>query len=103
MSLLPQVVRAALEFHHRHLAALAVADHGGGDLAARNERLAELDLGPLPDEQHLVELDRGARLGIQFLDAQHPVLGHAILLSTGGDHCVHKLESRVLTKGRAFY
>src|SRR5579885_1351665 len=78
------------EFHDRYLGALAVANHGGHHLAPREQRIAELHVGALADEQYLAELDRGAGLRVELLDAQHAVFGDAILLSAGGDDCVHR-------------
>src|SRR6185312_1480636 len=89
MVLLPQIVLAAAELHDRHLRTLAVTNHGRDDLPALQQRLAELDAGALADEQNLAELDRCAGFRVQFLDAQHLVLGHTILLAAGGDGCVH--------------
>src|SRR6476659_9570081 len=63
MRALPQVVLAAAELHDDLLVALAVRLHGGRDLAARDEWRADLDIGALPHEQHLVELDGAARFG----------------------------------------
>ena len=44
------------------------------DLAALEERRAELHVGALAHQQHLAELDRGAGLRIQLFDAQNAVL-----------------------------
>src|SRR5260370_31383491 len=82
--LLPQVMRAALELDDRHLGALAVAHDGGEHLAPLEGRLAELDVRALPDQQHFAELDRGARLGVELLDAQHAILRHPLLLAARG-------------------
>src|SRR6185312_7483879 len=90
--LLAQVVLAPAELDHRYLGALAVANHGGDHFAPHDQRITELDAGTLADEQDLAELDRGAGLGVELLDTQHAVFGDAILLSAGGDHCVHRLE-----------
>src|SRR6185437_5529932 len=102
--LLPQVVLAPPELHDRYLGALAMANHGGEHLAPGNHRTAELHVGALTDQQYLAELHRGAGLRVELLDAQHAVFGDAILLSAGGDDCVHRLEGNGgLEKGRAFY
>src|SRR5579885_135212 len=90
VTLLPQVMLAASELHHGYLGALAVANHGGDHFAPRNQRVAELHVGAFAHEQYLAELDRGAGLGVELLDAQHTVFADAILLSAGGDHCVHR-------------
>ena len=60
------------------------------DLAALQERRAKLDVGTLAQEQHLAELDGGARLGVQFFDAQRGVFRDPVLLTTGGDDRVHE-------------
>src|SRR5579863_389258 len=87
--LLPQVVRAALELHHRHFRAPAVAHDGREHLAALERGTADLDLGPLADQEHFAKFDGGAGLRVELLDAQHAILGHSILLAARGDDCVH--------------
>src|SRR5262245_41858203 len=90
MVLPAQVVLAAAEFDDRHLLALAVANDRGDDLAALEQRGAELHIGAIAHEQDLTELHRGAWLGIQLFDAQRGVLGNPVLLTTGGDDRVHE-------------
>jgi len=90
MVLTAQVVLAPAEFHDRDLLALAVTHDRGDDLAAREEGRAQLDVGALTQEQHLAELDGGARLGVQFFDAQRGVFRDPVLLTTGGDDRVHE-------------
>src|SRR5580704_8319981 len=48
MVLLPQVMGAALELHHRHFGALAMTHHGGEHLAAFQGRRADPDVAPHP-------------------------------------------------------
>src|SRR3569833_168625 len=86
---LPQVVLAASEFNDADLGGLAVADHGSHNLATLQKRLAQLDVGALAYEQHFAEIHGCARLGIQLLYTEKSVLGDTILLSAGGDDCVH--------------
>src|ERR1700742_1473437 len=88
---LPQVMLAAAELDDADLGALAVADHGRDDLAALQEGLAQLHVGALTYEQHLTEFHGGARLGIELLDSEKAVFGDTILLSAGGDDCVHRV------------
>ncbi len=90
MVLATQIVLAPAELHDRYLLALAVADDRGGHLAALEQRGAQLHVGAVAHEQHLAELDRGAWLGIQLLDAQRGVFGNPVLLTTGGDDRVHE-------------
>src|SRR5882724_3043943 len=89
VSLLPQIVLTAAELHHAHLGALTVANHGGHDLAALQEGLAQGHIGTLPYQQHFAELDGCARLSVELLDAKDTVFRDPILLSAGGDDCVH--------------
>src|SRR6516162_5652541 len=69
--LLPQVVRAALELHDRYLGALPMAHNRGEHLAALERGLPHFHVRALADQQDLSELDRGAGLGVELLDAQH--------------------------------
>src|SRR6185503_4231502 len=79
---LPQVVLAAAEFDDAHLVALAVALHGRDDFTAAQERRADLDAVALPDQQHLVEFDVGARLGGELFHAKDRAFADSILLAT---------------------
>src|SRR3979490_1980920 len=89
VSLLPQIVLAAAELHDAHLGALALANHGGEPLAALQKGLAQGHIGSLAYQQHFAEFDGRARLGIELFDAKDTVLGDPILLSAGGNDCVH--------------
>ena len=62
------------------------------------------EIRALADEQHFAELDRSAGLGVELLDAQHPILRHPILLAARGDDRVH-IGGVAMSqlKGRAFY
>src|SRR5580658_779000 len=82
---LAQIVRAALELHDGDLGALAVAHDGGEHLAALERGLAHLHVRTLPDQEHLAEGDRGTRLRVELLHAQHAVFPHPILFTTRGD------------------
>src|SRR6185436_13237827 len=87
------VVLATAEFHDGDLVTLAVANHGGDDLAALQERRTDLHIRALAEEQHLAEFDSGTRLGVELLDAQGGVLRDPVLLATGGDNGVHRGNS----------
>ena len=58
MRTLPQVILAALELDDRYLAALALAQHLGAHQAAREYRIADLDVAAITDKQDIVEIDR---------------------------------------------
>ena len=62
MRALAQVVLAATELHDDFLLALAVLLDGGRDLAALEQRSANLDAVAVADEQDFAELNRGAGL-----------------------------------------
>src|SRR5262245_56274339 len=86
---LAQVVLAAPELHDADLVALAVPLNRRGNLCARHVRRGHLEAFALPDHQVLVELDGGAALGHELLDADHVAFGHAILLAARRNDCVH--------------
>jgi hypothetical protein len=95
----------ASELHDADLSGLAVADHGSQDLAALQKGLAQGHVGALAYEQHLTEFNGGAWLGIELFDAEKTVLRDSILLSAGGDDCVHSDYGNGMgaEEGRAFY
>ena len=68
MSLLPLIVLAAPELDDRDLIGSFLRDHFGGDLTARDERLADGDRGALADHQDLIELDGVAHGDFELLD-----------------------------------
>src|SRR5262249_24959301 len=74
MSLLPQIMLAALEFHDADLRAPAVPDHSGGDLPALQEGLAQGHIGTLAHQEHLAELNGRTWLGVELFDAEKAVL-----------------------------
>ena len=43
----------------------------------------------LADQEHLVELDGGARVGVEFLDPHDSAFAHPVLLAPGGNDGVH--------------
>ncbi len=43
----------------------------------------------LADQQDLIELDGGARVGVEFLDPHDGALAHPVLLAPGGNDGVH--------------
>ena len=92
VGLLALVVLAAAELDDDHLVRLAVGFHGGRDLGASDERLADLDVGAGAHEQNLVELDRGTSLRLELLDANDRTLADAVLLTARVDDRKHVLE-----------
>ncbi len=71
------------------LVGLAVRLHGRGDARARDVRRADRDVRALADQEDLVELDGGARVGVEFLDPHDGALAHPVLLAPGGNDGVH--------------
>src|SRR5205809_805895 len=66
-------------------------------LPAESRPLRELPpafLCALADQQDPADLERAAGLDIELLDLDHVVLGDAILLAAGSDHCVHHCLGR---------
>src|SRR5512138_407498 len=96
---LPLVVLAAAELDDDLLVALAVLGNDARNLAAGQQRRADLDVGALADEQDLVELDGGAGFGRQLLDANHVAFGDAILLAARRNDRVHVLLQPVRGPG----
>src|SRR6476659_8278121 len=81
---------AAAKLEDLHLVAAAVAEHGGLDERAGDERRAHLDALAVADEEHLVERYGRADIGGERLDAKLGARLDAILLAAGFDHCVHR-------------
>ncbi len=71
MRALTQVVLASAEFDDGLFLALAVALHGRNNLAAAQERRADLDLIAIAREQDLIELDVCADVSREFLNSQN--------------------------------
>src|SRR3954454_22588119 len=84
----PPVVLAPPLLEDDDLLALALLKHGRRDLGAGDGGRAH-DRALAADHQHLAELDRAAGLAIEPLDDEDLVLGDAVLLAAGLDHCVH--------------
>ena len=101
------VMLAAAKLEDLQLVAAAVAEHGGLDERARDERCAQLDVVAVADQEHLVERYRGADIDRERLDAKLAAGLDAILLAAGFDHCVHRSNRtkprRCAAKGRELY
>ena len=89
VTLLAQVVLAAPEFGDLDLVGLAVRLHGRRDARARDVGRADGDVRALADQEDLVELDGGTRVGVEFLDPHDGALAHPVLLAPGGNDGVH--------------
>src|SRR5918994_1562522 len=85
MILLPQIMLAPPELHDGDLGALTMANHRGSDFAALEQRRAKFHIRALTHEQYFAELNGGAGLRIELLDAQDIILRNPVLFATGGD------------------
>src|SRR5690606_32864671 len=83
------VVLAAAEFDDAGLVRASVALDRARDLGAVDGRGTEGDLVAVAQHQDLAELDGGADLCVEQLDAQGLALHHAVLLAASNDDCVH--------------
>ena len=71
------------------LVGLAVRLDRRGDSRARDVRRADRHVRTLADQEHLVELDGGTRVGVEFLDPHDGAFAHPVLLAPGGNDGVH--------------
>src|SRR5712692_9691998 len=86
---LPSVILPPLELDHEDLAVLLLRDDLARDLRAGQRLRLGRYLPVLGDEQHLVELDRGARGLAQPLDLDDLPRGYPVLLPARRDHRFH--------------
>src|SRR5215211_6064734 len=86
---LAAVVLPPLELEHVDLGLLAHAHDFGDDLGARHEGGAGADGLAVGGEQHLVERDLGARLGVHEGEADRLALFGPELLAQGPENRVH--------------
>src|SRR5688572_32439009 len=89
MRALAQVVLATAELDDDFLLALAVLFDGGRNLAAFEQRSADLDAVAVTDEQDLTEFNGGPRLAVELLDLEDGAVFDPILLAARGDDRVH--------------
>src|SRR3982750_462195 len=89
MRALAQVVLAAAEFDDDFLLALAVLLDDAGNLAALEQRSADLDVVTVADEQDFAEFHRGAGLCIELLHLEDGAVLDPILFAARGDDRVH--------------
>src|SRR2546422_5070608 len=71
------------------LAALAVRDHFGLHPGARDQRLPQLHVAALADQQHF-EIDLRAHVLRELLHLEEVAFLDAVLFSARPDHCVHR-------------
>src|SRR5438445_10136729 len=83
------VVLAAAELDDADLVETTVRNDLGCDRGTADGRRADLDAFARAEQEHLVEIDRGADVGFEFFHAQGFTLRHAVLLTAGDDDCVH--------------
>src|SRR6188768_1897287 len=93
MRALAQVVLAATEFHDDLLLALAVLLDDGLDLAALEQRRADLDVVPIAEQQDFAQRNGRAFFGVETLDLQDGALLYSILFTARGDDRVHRDDS----------
>src|SRR5579863_1850093 len=89
VALLAPVVVASPLLEDQHLVGSRLLHHFGGDRSTRQHGGAYLGVAPVGDHEHLVEANLGAWLSRHRLDGDEVVLGDAVLLAAGADHCVH--------------
>ena len=80
---------AAPEFDDSDFRSAPLGFDGCAHPNAFDVRGANLDLIPVSDHQHRVELHGGAFLDFEFLDLQDLPFGHPVLFAPGFDHSVH--------------
>jgi len=86
MALLFVMLLAPAELEHDELSRSALGHDLPFDLGASDERFA--DLGRISSQQeHLIELDLGARITRELIHSNRVALGHAVLLSAAADDC----------------
>src|ERR1044072_7854831 len=106
MTRLVLVVLAAAEFDDANLVVAAMGRDLGLDLAAVDQRLADLDVGALANHQHLIELHGVADGGLELLDSNTITLAGAVLLTAraknGGPATCARQVRQHLRKGPGF-
>src|SRR5256885_8506183 len=75
------------------LAALAVRDHFGLHPGPRDQRLPQLHVAALADQQHF-EIDLRAHVLRELLHLEEVAFLDAVLFSARPDHCVHRRSPR---------
>src|SRR5687767_14406145 len=89
MAAVAPVVLAPLELHDEDLALLPLGHHLGGDPGAGQRGGLDGDVAVAIDQEHLLELHRGALGLIEALDLDHLPGSHPVLLAAGCDDRFH--------------
>src|SRR4029077_5905160 len=79
----------ATEFDDADLVSASVGLDRRANAGARDVRRTDADAVALAEQQHLVERDHSADIGLDFLHTQGLALHDAVLLTAGFDDCVH--------------
>src|SRR5262245_33709085 len=87
------VVLAPAEFDDTNLVGLALRRDLGLDLAAVQERRADLDVGALADHQYFIDLHGIADGGLELFDPNTVTLAGAVLLTACAKNGVHVDDS----------
>ena len=93
MRALAQIVLAPLELDDVDFLRLTLAQDLAADATARQQRIADLDVSALADQEDLVERDRGALVGLDFLEAQDVTFCRAVLFAAGAKNRIHRVCS----------
>ena len=88
--MLPLVVCAALEFHNINFPALALQQDLGADTAAGQQWAAHFDTRALADQQHLIEFDTGALVGLEFFQPEALAFARPVLFAARAKNRVHR-------------
>src|SRR5215469_11244036 len=89
MTLLAPIILPSLLFEDDDLGRPGLLDDGRADRGAGQQRRPRRDRRPVPDHQHLGELDDRTRFAGELLDRDDIVLGDPVLLAAGPDHSEH--------------
>jgi hypothetical protein len=92
------MVLAASEFYDLDLIGTAMSLDGRGNLAAFHVRGAYINIVTIGNHQNLVDFDRRAFVGSQFLNATDFAFSNLILFTTCTDYSVHGVFSKSLTE-----
>jgi hypothetical protein len=88
------VMLASAELDDFDFLAAAMPLHGGGYLAAVDERRPDANISAFTHHQYLIEINRITGTGIQLFYPQRVPLGNAILLSARLDYRIHIWNSK---------
>jgi octaprenyl-diphosphate synthase len=101
MSLLSLVVLASAKLDDANLVALAMTFDGRNDLGTADIRGTDRYRSTGTHQQHLIELNTGALIRIEFLDTNYSTFLDAVLFTARGDHGIHGFNSSWIRPGAA--